>query len=314
MVKVKAARKEGSAPSSLKFLYMLLFICFLSIRQAFRDGFHAEEVKLSSDIPIMSSLASLDSFLDSVSTLYTKYGTEIAKFRPQMREWCSRTKSCKFCDYEAEMLYMLIREHKPQNVFEMAPNRGFSSHWILHALYQNDKTSRLHSFDIHNASVREMDDDYRDRWIFTKGDYAALYDEGKLNMDNYDLIFIDALHEPEFARGYCQRLLANHKRKKTIIAIHDIVADKLGGGRESEEVYKYLAFANNTGNVFTMSLYLMPNLLYSSVANQLVPKINSIRSSMGIVKACNQTMCGNAKHDVLYFDNNDSPTIFFQLN
>lgn len=230
-----------------------------------------------------------------------------------MREWCKRIQSCKFTDYEAEMLYMLIREHKPQKVFEMAPNRGFSSHWILHALHKNDSTSKLYSFDIHDSSVSLMDDSMRPRWVFTLGDYAKLYDEGNLNMEKFDFIFIDALHQEEFARGYCKRLLSTHKRK-AIVAIHDIVG-RNGGGTESSEVYKYLAFANNAHNVFTMSNYAMPNSLYNSKSSEIIPALNKMRADIGIVTNCDEdSSCKKIMHDPLFFENNSAPTIFFELN
>lgn len=266
-------------------------------------------------VPTLQALASTATFKPTLESLYQKYGKEISNYRPTMREWCEKTDSCKFGDYEAEMLYMLVREHKPQNIFEMAPNRGYSSHWILHALHLNDATSKLHSFDIHDTSTGLMDPDYKDRWVFTLGDYSELYDEGKLPMDKFDFLFVDALHEPEFARGYCQRLFANHQRPNTVVAIHDIVASPSGGGRESEEVYKYLAMANNARNVFTYSRFAMPNSLYNPQTKTVLPSINKIRSDMGIIPDCG-TPENCAKHDQghLYFENNDAPTIFFTLN
>lgn len=268
--------------------------------------------EINDPMPYMTKLSNPNTFLDEAARLYHKYGAEIAAYRPEMREWCNMTDSCKFGDYEAEMLFMLVREHKPQNVFEMAPNRGYSSHWILRALHLNDNTSKLHSFDIHDASVKHMDEKYKQRWIFTLGDYSKLYDENLLDMEKFDFLFVDALHEPEFARGYCQRLFATHKRKSTVVAIHDIVADANGGGRESEEVYKYLAMAGNAQNVFTMSRFAMPNMLYEPQTEKVLPVINQIRVETAIVKPCGE--CSRWDHDYLYFQNNDAPTILFTLN
>jgi len=266
-------------------------------------------------MPYMRNLANEEMFLSTLVELYRKYGAEIAAYRPEMRIWCKASKSCKFGDYEAEMLYMLVRERKPQNVFEMAPNKGYSSHWILKALHLNDNTSQLHSFDIHDNSVSRMDEKFKSRWIFTLGDYANLYDNGELDMDKFDFLFVDALHEPEFARGYCRRLFANHKRTNTVVAIHDIVADESGGGRESEEVYKYLATAGNARNVFTMSRYAMPNSLYRPQTDQVLPVLNQVRVETGIVRPCADAKeCARHDHDYLYFENNDAPTIFFTLN
>merc|ERR1711982_221320 len=128
-------------------------------------------------------------------------------------------------------------------------------------------------------------------------------------MDEYDFIFIDALHEPLFARGYCARLLAPHKRK-TVVAIHDIVAEG-GDGRESSEVYKHIAMNNHIHNVFTMSNVYMPNFVHRF--GGMVEKVNEIRVKEGIIKPC-KPQCNISEHDTLYINVNDSPTVFFELN
>merc|ERR1712232_923439 len=248
-------------------------------------------------------------FLSRITDLYHKYGHEIASFRPIMRNWCERTRSCKFCDYEVEMLYMLMRDYKPQRVFEMASNLGYSTHWILQALHKNDNTSQLHSYDIHEASTKFMKEEFKSRWKFILGDYAKLYDSGKLSMDEYDFIFIDALHEPEFSRGYCKRLLAPHKRK-AVVAIHDIV-DANGDGRESSEVYKHMAMNNYIHNVFTMADKYIPN--FAHPIEGIVSKINDLRVEQGIIKPCKPN-CHKSGHDLLHIATNNSPTIFFELN
>jgi predicted O-methyltransferase YrrM len=259
----------------------------------------------------VQKLSQSDTFFPTLTELYSKYGSEIAAFRPEMREWCIKTKSCKFCDYEAEMMYMLMRDLKPQKVFEMAPNKGYSSHWILSALTKNDKTSRLFSFDIHDSSVRSMTDRFRQRWTFKKGDYAELLKTGELNMAGFDFIFIDALHEEEFSRGYCKNILEAHKEKATV-AIHDIAADKFGGGRESAEVYKWMAFAaNKVRSVFTMSRHVAPNMNFPM--KDYVEKLNELRVKHGIIDPCTPN-CDDSLHDVLYFKNGASPTLFFELN
>jgi predicted O-methyltransferase YrrM len=271
-------------------------------------------MKQMSSIPIMAQLSQPATFLSTIERLYEKYGGEVKALRQTMRKWCEQTQSCKFTDFEVEMLYMLIREIRPQKVFEMAPNRGFSSHWILAALHQNDNTSTLSSIDLHDNSVKHMSAKYKDRWTFTMGDYEQLLKDRKLQMDQYDFIFIDALHTEEFSRGYCQKLLLPHKHPQTIVAIHDIVADHKGGGRESAEVYKYLAWENHViQNIFTMSRYGMPNF-FRPVENAIA-QLHAIRAKHGIVKPCDPpSLCQDAMHDVLYFANNDAPTIFFQLN
>jgi len=264
---------------------------------------------ISNDKTPLSSLSNHTLFLSRITELYNKYGHEITSYRPFMRDWCNRTRSCKFCDYEVEMLYMLIREYKPQRVFEMAPNLGYSTHWILQALHKNDNTSELHSYDIHEKSKKWMKQEFESRWKFTLGDYAKLYDSGELIMDEYDFIFIDALHEPAFSRGYCKRILAQHKRK-AVVAIHDIV-DANGDGRESSEVYKHVAMNNYIHNVFTMADQYIPNFVHP--IEGIITKINDLRVKQGVIKPCKPN-CHKSGHDTLYIETNNSPTIFFELN
>ena len=146
---------------------------YLSLRQT-KGRNHVEEVAHESEKAIvresktatnvvghksvMEKLSDENLFFNTLEEIFNKYVSEISDLRPKMRNWCKQTNSCKYTDCEVEMLYMLIREHKPQNVFEITPNRGFRSNWILHALHKNDETSKLHSFDIHDASVNIIDD------------------------------------------------------------------------------------------------------------------------------------------------------------
>jgi hypothetical protein len=170
-------------------------------------------------------------------------------------------------------------------------------------LFMNDETSRLNSFDIVDFSVKPMADRFRHRWTFTKGDYAKLLKTGKLIMAGFDFIFIDALHTDEFSRGYCKNILEAHKEKATV-AIHDIVADRFGGGRESAEVYKWMAFAaNKIRSTFTMSPYVAPNMNFPM--KNYVEKLNELRVKHGIIAPCTPN-CDDSRHDVLYFKNGDS--------
>jgi predicted O-methyltransferase YrrM len=294
------------ALNSSKFLSLILADSF--------SNFVEIPASPSHDVSILKALSNPATFLHTVKRLYNQYGSEIRSYRPVMRKWCQVTHNCKFTDFEVEMLYMILRETKPQRVFEMAPNKGFSTHWILEALTQNDKSSTLYSYDVHNASLKFMKNPkFQERWIFTQGDYRDLLKSGELRMDKFDFIFIDALHNEEFSRGYCRNLLLP-LQQQAVVAIHDIVADEFGGGRESAEVYKYMAFSPNVKNVFTMSRFGMPSIL--SPVENAVKLVHEIRASHGIVKPCNLATndCKEAVYDPLYFVNNDAPTLFFQLN
>ena len=103
-----------------------------------------------------------------------------------MRRWYEQKQFYNFTDHEVEMIEMLICEHKQQNEFDMSPNRGFRSNLILHSLHENYETSKLHYFDIHDASIKYTDDIFLSHWIFEKGDYTQFYDKGNLVMVKFD--------------------------------------------------------------------------------------------------------------------------------
>jgi len=217
-----------------------------------------------------------------------------------MRVWCERVKSCKFCDVEAEMLYMLVRKWRPNNVFEMAPNRGYSSHFILYALAANEH-GMLHSFDIHNGSRRGMHTSLRPRWNLTVMDVREAVPTaaaGAQFMRSYDFIFIDALHTNAFSSWYTRALLSHAVECDTPVMIHDVVADADGGGRESLPVFQYMAFASALRHAFTMHPMHAP----TPHARLSDPSgIDAARAAAGIQ--------GPQK----YFTNKESPTVFFTL-
>ena len=119
-----------------------------------------------------------------------------------------------------------------------------------------------------------------------------------------------------FKKSHCRFYHLYHKYGVEIAAFRQKMRVWCGGGRESAEVYKYLALANNAANVFTLSQYAMPNSLYERKSNEIIPKLNKLRAGLGIVKDCDKLMsCDQANHDPLYFKTgNPDPTIFFTLN
>lgn len=202
---------------------------------------------------VFMSLSRPQTMLEMLNVLYTKYGEELALLHSKMKRFCEIVRSCKFCDREAEMLYIQVREWKPLRVFEMAPNRGYSTHFILSALKANGQ-GHLDSFDIHGAANRTVSDpELRAYWSFHKQDVMEYILAHPGMMTKYDFIFIDALHTLQFSRWYTKSLLSHQVRCETPVIIHDIVAGDGFGGRESLAVYAYMAFQQDVNYVFTLN-------------------------------------------------------------
>jgi predicted O-methyltransferase YrrM len=140
--------------------------------------------------------------VDSLVQLYTKHQDGLRAARSEQREF-RRSRSAEFRaqldDVEAEITYLLVREHAPANVVEIGTFHGWSTSWILRALRDNG-SGRLWSFDIVDNVVRNIPDELSaDRWTFTRGDVrqnlAAL-------PDPVDYLFIDAAHNASFAKWF----------------------------------------------------------------------------------------------------------------
>lgn len=135
-------------------------------------------------------------------------------------------------DIESEITYLLVRASRPQAAVEIAPDRGWSTTWILQALRDNG-TGRLYSCDLFDHSSRAVPRDLAEgRWTFVQGDVTR----GARGLERLpspiDFLFLDAAHSVEFARWYLAELVPR-LGPGTPVAIHDIFpvpekADRMG--------------------------------------------------------------------------------------
>ncbi len=65
-----------------------------------------------------------------------------------MRQWTFCSLMGQSSEMELEMTYMRIRMSQPDLVYEIGPNYGFSTIFIMWALHDNRK-GRMYSFDVH---------------------------------------------------------------------------------------------------------------------------------------------------------------------
>ncbi|CCB75408.1 MULTISPECIES: class I SAM-dependent methyltransferase [Streptomycetaceae] len=144
--------------------------------------------------------------VESLSELYVKYENDLRAVRDAQREFLrqrGKTMKAQLDDYEAEITYLLVREHRPDKLVEIGTFYGWSTMWLLSALRDNGK-GHLYSFDIVDNVVRNVPAELAaDRWTFTKGDVREHL--SKVPSDT-DYLFIDADHGARFARWYVDNL------------------------------------------------------------------------------------------------------------
>jgi hypothetical protein len=158
---------------------------------------------------------------DSIAELYRKYETELAAVRDAQRAFCENNRATmtpQLDDHEAEITYLLIREHRPEHVMELGTFYGWSTTWILSALRDNG-TGHLHSYDIVDNVLRTVPKELSaDRWTFTQGDIRQNLDSLP---ERVDYLFVDAAHNGKFGRWYLDNLFP--KMPAGIpVSVHDV--------------------------------------------------------------------------------------------
>lgn len=186
--------------------------------------------------------------VDFVTALYHKHAPALREVRREQRRlyavrgdtrlerfapyrWCSaalgalglpahyrRRLKPQLDDIEAEIAYLLVRELARPAVVEIAPDRGWSTTWLLAALRDNG-AGHLYSYDIFDHSTRAVPPALAaGRWTFVLGDVTRRLDHLPPKID---YLFLDCAHSAEFARWYIEDLFPR-LAPGTPVSVHDI--------------------------------------------------------------------------------------------
>lgn len=179
--------------------------------------------------------------------LYDKYSDELREVTRISRgvydTFLAKGWGATFSDVEAETLYLLVRESKPDTIFEISPDCGYSTHYILQALTRNGKGT-LYSFEL-SKTIRGLPTEEAIRSIQVPtsdlkrlkliiGDARITVPETALNPD---FVFLDSCHDDFFAEWYVKFLLP---KCKGFALVHDIMYP--GGTPELSTESTYLQY------------------------------------------------------------------------
>jgi predicted O-methyltransferase YrrM len=120
-------------------------------------------------------------------------------------------------DEACEILYLLLREERPETVVEISPFHGWSTCWLLTALRDNGR-GRLVSFDLLDASRRNVPPDLAARWELVVGDVTR--NEHRLP-PAIDFLLMDSDHSADFANWYIANVLPR-VRDRGVVAVDDV--------------------------------------------------------------------------------------------
>mmetsp|Transcript_55155 Transcript_55155/g.175436 ORF Transcript_55155/g.175436 Transcript_55155/m.175436 type:complete len:261 (-) Transcript_55155:744-1526(-) len=151
--------------------------------------------------------------------LYRKHRVAVQEMREYVRGWADETGLHQGVgDIEAEVIYLRIRELRPENVAEYGFGQGLTTVYILCALRDNGKGT-LHSFDKldkHGRVDKVPAGLAASRWVFHLGDARST--SPLLGVD-FDYIHSDAQHSVQFAQWLAAHDLA--KRTELHVSFHD---------------------------------------------------------------------------------------------
>jgi len=133
--------------------------------------------------------------------------------------------SAGFTDFEGEVLYCLIRDRRPNCVYEISPDCGYSTIYVTEALRRNGR-GKVWSFEIEEEKrgkptlevIKENTLDTKSLEFFELviGDASCT----TLAYPDPDIVLIDSCHEAWFAEWYWHQLFP---RVKDIVLIQDIL-------------------------------------------------------------------------------------------
>ncbi|MBM4134064.1 MAG: class I SAM-dependent methyltransferase [Nitrospira sp.] len=218
-------------------------------------------------------------------SLWTKYRSELIPLSLQLAdkflEMTSGGFGAAFGDSEGELLYMLVRERRPSLIYEISPNSGYSTNYLLAAVTRNGVGS-VEGFEIEPRFLSQPTEEVilrnlvplcdPSRYHLNIGD-ARFTTLERLRTETPDFLFLDSCHEDFFAEFYVKQLLP----RVPLAFVQDIVNFDPRPAPLTEAYY-LLAYLQETSTRF-LSLGLYDDGLNASgVRNELRPR-RPIRSN-----------------------------------
>lgn len=125
-----------------------------------------------------------------------------------------------FGDLEGLIIYGLIREYKPKIIFEISPDTGMSTNYILQAVSKNS-FGKVYGFEIEKTkyknpslpTLKAIKTNQIDPTLVDKYYNLIIGDATKecnlMKFGNPDIILIDSCHDKWFSEWYVDKLLPN---------------------------------------------------------------------------------------------------------
>lgn len=228
-----------------------------------------------------SALPTLSEWFD----LYHKYDDELRSLARSLRHTAHIMQQSRygttFGDVEGECMYILVRESRPEVLFEISPNAGWSTNYILAALTAN-KQGMLHSFELlSHMRGKPIERVIRDnqcsgwdqnRWYLHVGNAQETVKEVN---GQIDFLLLDSCHDDWFAEWYIKELFP---RVQGWTLVQDIAfVDVFEPSTEASCLWDWLTEEKISGSLIgQVEVELEKNNMRSGFAERRALRSNSV--------------------------------------
>ena len=203
---------------------------------------------------------------ETLAKVVDEFIHEVNDFGYELSTRCQRDNQVNgrgaFTDLEGIVLYSLIRKYRPNLIFEISPDTGMSTNYILQAVKKNDH-GKVIGFELEeekrNYTLKPTIDVIKENQVdpsLVDKFYTLVLGNATetCRLDTYgkpDLILIDSCHEDWFAKWYLSYLLPN---VRLFSLIQDISYEHRIEDSTEAELVRDAIEKNNTNFILVDSL------------------------------------------------------------
>lgn len=198
-------------------------------------------------------MTNIDISQENINTIFLRFKNEL----PQLELlWQNHNGQAETGYFEGKLTYVLIREYKPEIIFEFGPNYGFSTYPLALAV-RNNGFGKIYSFEkdvtIIDTLARNLEKaKLKDLVTIVPGDIRDTSPNILKDIGKIDILFVDNGHEDYMAEWYIPNLFPHVKQ---LAFVHDMTYGTPNPQDEKHVVFEFLNKNPKYPNVLVKDYY-----------------------------------------------------------
>lgn len=162
----------------------------------------------------------IDIFQQNINSLFSKYKDEFYQLEDI---WKYHIGGAEIGYFESQLAYVLVREYKPEVIFEIGPNCGFSTYPLALGI-KNNGYGKMYSFEKDNSVIDILTKNLENAKLedivtIISGDYRFTSIDIVKSVEKIDVLWIDNGHDFYTAKWYIANLFSHVKQ---LVFVHDM--------------------------------------------------------------------------------------------